>query len=82
MPILSACKFLQVIPQRCLYIGDGNSNESTGARQVGMDAMLLCMPHEREMVMQREEARQWGGPVIERIGQVVDYLDDMGIALT
>ncbi len=39
-----------------------------------MDAILICAPHEREMVMQREDPRQWDGPVIERIEQVLEYL--------
>ena len=45
-----------------------------------MDAMLLCAPHEREIVMQREDPRQWDGPVIEHIEQVLDYLSNFANA--
>jgi len=62
-----ACEGLGVPPARCLYIGDGDGRELTGARQAGMEAVLLCAPHEREIVMRREDPRQWDGPVIESI---------------
>jgi len=70
-----ACEQLDLRPDRCLYIGDGSSHELTGACQVGMDAILLCAPHEREMVMQRDDPRQWDGLVIERIEEVLEYLE-------
>jgi len=66
---------LGVSPTRCLYVGDGSSRELTGARQAGMTAILLCASHEREIVMQQEDPRQWDGPVIEQVEQVLDYLD-------
>ncbi len=69
------CSWLKVEPSCCLYIGDGSSTELTGARQVGMDAILICTPYERAMVMQREEAQKWDGPVIERIEEVLDHVD-------
>lgn len=70
----AACAQLNLSPERCLYIGDGDGHELTSARRFGMDAMLICTLHERDAVMQREEARQWDGPVIERIEGVWDYL--------
>ncbi|MHB9022871.1 MAG: HAD family hydrolase [Armatimonadota bacterium] len=70
----AVCAGLAVTPERCLYIGDGDGRELTGARQAGMDAMLICMPHEREEIMQREDPRQWDGPVIEGILEVLGYL--------
>jgi putative hydrolase of the HAD superfamily len=33
---------LKVVPQQCLYIGDGDDNELTGAAGVGMHPVLIC----------------------------------------
>lgn len=73
----AACEGLGLAPERCLYIGDGDGRELTGARQFGMDAVLICAPHEREVVMKRDDPRQWDGPVIEQIEEVLAYLDGM-----
>lgn len=70
-----ACARLGLPPALCLYIGDGGSRELTGARRAGMDAVLICAPHEREVVMQRADPRQWDGPVIERIDEILVYLN-------
>lgn len=66
---------LDVSPTRCLYVGDGSGRELTGARQAGMTAILLCASHEREIVMLQEDPRQWDGPVVEKVEQVLGYLD-------
>ncbi|MHB0936000.1 MAG: HAD family hydrolase [Armatimonadota bacterium] len=69
-----ACNNLGIAPERCVFIGDGSNHELTGARQVGMDAILICAPHERHFVMQRPEPREWTGPVISRAEEVLAYL--------
>ena len=71
---LLVCEQLGVVPERCLYIGDGSSTELTGARNVGMDPILICVPHERHMVMERDDPRRWQGPVIESLPEVLTYL--------
>jgi putative hydrolase of the HAD superfamily len=58
----------------CLYVGDGASGELTGAHAAGLDVLLICVPHEREIVMNREDARSWRGPVIHSLSQVIDHL--------
>lgn len=70
-----ACENLGVAPERSVFIGDGSNHELHGARQVGMDAILICAPHERHFVMQRPEPRAWTGPVIERIAEILNYLE-------
>ena len=69
-----ACANLAVAPERSVFIGDGSNHELHGARQVGMDAVLICAPHERDIVMQRPEPREWTGPVISRAEEVLAYL--------
>lgn len=68
---------LAVSPTRCLYVGDGSGRELSGARQAGMTAILLCAPHEREIVMREADPRAWDGPVIEHIEQVMEYLEEI-----
>jgi len=41
---LAACDQLGVSPQECLYVGDGGSQELTGAEAVGMTAVRLAAP--------------------------------------
>ena len=60
-----ACERLDVPAQRCLYVADGDGDELTGARRAGMTAVLLCAPHEKDLIMARPQARDWTGPIIE-----------------
>jgi len=66
-----ALERLAVPPTRCLYVGDGSGLELTGARTAGMDAVLICMPHERDFVMQQSDPQHWQGQVIERIAEIL-----------
>ena len=43
---LRALARLEIAPQRCLYVGDGDSDELDGAARVGMTPWLLRLPHE------------------------------------
>jgi len=72
---LLACEQLAVAPERCLYIGDGGGRELSGARQVGMDAILIRVPYEEVDELAREEALQWSGPRIAAVKDVLKLLD-------
>jgi len=65
---------LGVKPEGCVYVADGNSMELTGARNAGMSAVLICMPQDREQIMQREDPRSWDGPVIEDIREILSVI--------
>ena len=41
---LDACRKLGVEPQRCVFIGDGESDEHAGARALGMATVLIRRP--------------------------------------
>ncbi len=67
-----ACKQLDVEPQNCLYIGDGDSHELTGAYQVGMDPILIRDPHQKDLYYIDEE--EWNGQKISALKEVFKFL--------
>ncbi|HEX8650592.1 MAG TPA: HAD family hydrolase [Pyrinomonadaceae bacterium] len=70
-----ACHQLGVLPQDCLYVGDGGSNELTGASQVGMDALKIVIA-EDGIQAYRPNADEWVGRQINSLGAVFDVLID------
>jgi putative hydrolase of the HAD superfamily len=66
---------LGVAPEECLYIGDGSSRELTGARAVGMDAVLIRDPGESADTHFIDREDDWPGPVISTPKQVLDLLE-------
>ena len=71
---LRTCERLGVQPERCLYVGDGGSGELAGAQGVAMHPVLICVPHEEHIVMSRDQARQWKGPRVSCVGEVLGLL--------
>ncbi len=69
-----ACERLAVAPGKCLYVGDGDGEELTGATKFGMDAVHICMDHERELIMKRPEAANWAGRRITNLSGVLDII--------
>jgi putative hydrolase of the HAD superfamily len=71
---LMATDQLGVEPKNCLYIGDGSSQELTGAAQVGMHPVLIRVPDESvdDHFVDREE--NWNGPTISSLQEVLNLL--------
>jgi putative hydrolase of the HAD superfamily len=71
-----AADIIQVDPEDCLYIGDGDSNELTGAKRVGMKAVLIRnLKEDRDNVYRENfEGDTWQGPVITSLWEVIDLL--------
>ena len=67
---------LAVKPESCLYIGDGSSQELTGANAVSMHPVLIRDPKEDSRVMHRVEAEtdRWDGPAISSLSEVLDLV--------
>jgi putative hydrolase of the HAD superfamily len=65
------CDALAVVPARCLFVGDGDSNELTGARNVGMDALLIRVPNDCGV---RRFEDPWTGPRIAALAEVLPLL--------
>ena len=65
-----ACALLGVTPERCLYIGDGESDELAGAQRVGMVAVRIRVPYERRP----DDRQSWNGPEVSSLGHVLELL--------
>lgn len=64
------CERLGVAPERCLYVGDGNSSELPGAERVGMTALRIHVPYETLP----DAANPWQGPQVSTLAEVLDWV--------
>jgi putative hydrolase of the HAD superfamily len=67
-----ACQQLGIEPNKCLYIGDGDSNELSGASQFGMDAIMIRDPNEPDPYRLVEV--DWKGRKIENFSEIMDLI--------
>jgi putative hydrolase of the HAD superfamily len=67
-----ACEELGIEPAEAIFVGDGANDELAGAERVGMRAVLIHREGEEPMW---QEARDWSGPRITTIPQVVALLE-------
>jgi putative hydrolase of the HAD superfamily len=66
----AAADRLGVLPDACLYVGDGGGRELTGSAAVGMHPVLLAGPDwHNNRVFDREDG--WGGPRISSLTELV-----------
>jgi putative hydrolase of the HAD superfamily len=77
----AACTQLGVRPDDCLYVGDGGSQELTGARYVGAEPVRLVAPDlANHLVFSTDQG--FVGPCIESLGEVHSLLElDLALAL-
>lgn len=70
-----ACALLNTAPEKCLYIGDGGSNELTGAYNVGMTPALIFDNSEQgNSNAHRVDGEEWDGTVIYSFSEVLGLL--------
>jgi putative hydrolase of the HAD superfamily len=69
-----ACKRLGVVPQDCLYVGDGSSRELTGASAVGMQPLLIRPPYEETHDFIRIDVEEWSGPSVSHISDILTFI--------
>ena len=71
---LEACRRLRIAPEHCLYVGDGGSQELTGATAVGMTAVRLAAPDLADhLVFDADE--DFAGLSAPSLTAVLDLLD-------
>ena len=63
---LAVCETLKIAPTEAIYVGDGGSNELTGATAVGMKAIRLVAEDATEAWVCDAEPT-WTGPVIDSL---------------
>jgi putative hydrolase of the HAD superfamily len=67
-----ACEELDIAPEEAIFVGDGANDELAGAERVGMRAVLV---HRAGEEPQWDEVRDWRGPRITAIPQVLSHLE-------
>ncbi|WP_422771940.1 HAD family hydrolase [Plantactinospora sp. WMMC1484] len=71
---LAACHRLDVPPEDCLYVGDGGSQELTGAARTGMTAIRLAAADlHGHLVFNQDQG--WAGPTLASLSEVPGLLD-------
>lgn len=70
----AACSMIDAAPEDCVYVADGDFGELQGAAQLGMRPILICAPHEADVVMRREGVRTWQGERISAISELLTLL--------
>jgi len=70
-----ATKQLAVDPRDCLYIGDGESQELTGADQVGMHPVSIRLVYEDSTQPHLANREEWDGPVIPSLREVLTLVE-------
>ena len=63
-----------VEPKDCLYVGDGSSRELTGAREAGMQPVLIRHPDEAVDAHYIEREDNWDGPRIAYLREVLNLV--------
>ena len=70
-----ACASLGVLPEECIYVGDGDSMELEGAKHVGMVPILIRVREEEGWDRDRPVLERWEGRRIEKLTEVLELLD-------
>ena len=72
-----ACERLNVQPQECIYVGDGSSEELTGAAAVGMLPILKRADLTDVYDPHRPEIDNWQGHVIDEITELYTIVSEL-----
>jgi putative hydrolase of the HAD superfamily len=71
------CKRLGVMPERCLYIADGENYELAAAAKVCIRPVLIRTSSQETRSELRREAGEWEGATINGLGEVLQLLRDL-----
>jgi len=63
---------MELEPHECIYVGDGSSQELTGAAAVGMRPVLKRTDLSDVYDSHRPEVEDWRGPAVDEIKELGD----------
>lgn len=69
------CQRLDVEPEECMYVADGENHELAAAAELGMRPILIrnaLRDHSKEVF---REAREWRGEVIENLSELLTRVE-------
>jgi putative hydrolase of the HAD superfamily len=69
---LLACRRLGTPADRCLYVGDGGSDELSGAAQLGMTPVLIRTPEED---IDDRISEEWNGIRISAVSEILEHVE-------
>lgn len=69
-----ACERLDVMPDSCLYIADGEDYELAAAASVGLHPVLIRTPLRKHDGRLHQEAREWQGTMIASLPEVLELV--------
>lgn len=67
-----ACDRLGVNPSDCLYVGDGGSNELSGASSFGMSAVQIRVAYKDDFA--ETHAEEWHGPTVSTLSDLLSLV--------
>jgi putative hydrolase of the HAD superfamily len=70
-----ACERLGVMPERCLYVADGENHELAAAAKVGLHSVLIRNSSRDNGSELLREAREWPGSAISTLSDVLTLPD-------
>lgn len=71
---LLTCERLGVAPSETLFVGDGSGDELTGAVQVGMQAVMCCVPDGDPYKAELFGRQEWAGSRISAFEELFRFL--------
>jgi len=69
-----AYESLEVLAEHCVYVGDGDSMELQGAKEIGMEAFLIRVEEEEGWDRDRPRLERWRGKRIARLSDLIGQL--------
>ena len=70
-----ACERIGVMPERCLYIADGEDHELTAAAKVGLHPVLIRTSSQEIRGELHQETREWQGTTIGSLLEVLELVE-------
>jgi putative hydrolase of the HAD superfamily len=67
----AALERLHVAPAACVFVGDGGSNELSGAEAVGVSAYQYCFPGEGDAAFRVDADPNWAGARLTDLGDLL-----------